>query len=100
MNRKKIQIFILIYFSMKRLKPIRNYMLVFEPFDPRIDPPNPPKPKKNMKKEKRGIKKGNLYNLLNLKNDNNNKNLSKKEKEIQIIDNKHPLIFDLLTIYV
>ena len=78
-----IQIFILIYFSMKRLKPIRNYMLVFEPFDPRIDPPNPPKPKKNMKKEKPGIKKGNLYNLLNLKNDISNKNLSKKEKEIQ-----------------
>ena len=78
-----IQIFILIYFSMKRLKPIRNYMLVFEPFDPRIDPPNPPKPKKNMKKEKPGIKKGNLYNLLNLKNDNNNKNLSKKENNIK-----------------
>ena len=26
--------------------------------------------------------------------------ITKKEKEIQIIDNKHPLIFDLLTIYV
>lgn len=26
--------------------------------------------------------------------------ITKKEKQIQIIDNKHPLIFDLLTIYV
>ena len=46
-----LQLFFLIYFFVKRLKPIRNYMLVFEPFDPRIDPPHPPKPKKMKVKE-------------------------------------------------
>ena len=46
-----LQISFLIYFLIKRLKPIRNYMLVFEPFDPRIDPPHPPKNDKNTKKE-------------------------------------------------
>ena len=38
-----LQIIFFIYFMSKRFKPIRNFMLVFEPFDPRIDPPNPPK---------------------------------------------------------
>ena len=45
-----LQIIFLFYFLIKRLKPIRNYMLVFEPFDPRVDPPNPPKSSNNIKR--------------------------------------------------
>ena len=56
-----LQIFFLIYFLTKRLKPIRNYMLVFEPFDPRIDPPHPPKSDKN-------IKRGNSEKIMKNKN--------------------------------
>ena len=41
-----IELFLFLFFSKDRLKPIRNYMLVFEPFDPNIDPPNPPKKNK------------------------------------------------------
>ena len=75
-----LQLILLIYFSIKKLKPIRNYMLVFEPFNPRIDPPNPPK--HNTKTEHSLKKKLNIYNLLNPDNDNN-KNLSKKEQELR-----------------
>ena len=84
-----LQILLLIYFLTKRLKPIRNYMLVFEPFDPRIDPPNPPKLKKYLKTDNDENKKENIYNFMDIKSDNvNNKNknrinLSKKEKEIK-----------------
>ena len=81
-----LQLFFLIYFLTKRLKPIRNYMLVFEPFDPRIDPPNPPKLKKYLRTENDENKKGSIYNFLDIKSDmanNRNKiNLSKNEKEI------------------
>ena len=76
-----LQIIFLIYFSIKKLKPIRNYMLVFEPFNPNIDPPNPPKGN-NSKKEHSLKKKLNIYDLLN-PNDDNNKNLSKKEQELR-----------------
>ena len=81
-----LQILFLVYFLTKRLKPVRNYMLVFEPFDPRIDPPNPPKIKKYLKTENKENKKGNIYNFLDAKSDDllNKKriNFSKKEKEI------------------
>ena len=76
-----LQIIFLAYFSIKRLKPIRNYMLVFEPFNPRIDPPNPPK-YNNSQIEHSKKKKANIYDLLNLNNDNNKK-LSKREQEIR-----------------
>ena len=56
-------------------------MLVFEPFNPNIDPPNPPKGN-NSKKEHSLKKKLNIYDLLN-PNDDNNKNLSKKEQELR-----------------
>ena len=46
-----LQIIFFIYFMAKRFKPIRNFMLVFEPFDPRIDPPNPPKYKSKINTE-------------------------------------------------
>ncbi len=47
-----LQIIFFIYFMSKRFKPIRNFMLVFEPFDPRIGPPNPPKFRAKLKKKK------------------------------------------------
>ena len=50
-----LQILFLIYFFIKRFKPIRNYLLVFEPFDPRIDPPNPPKVNENLNKSEDNI---------------------------------------------
>jgi len=86
-----LQIFFLIYFLARKLQPIKNYMLVFEPFDPRIDPPNPPKKKSNFDTQFYQNRRGYLYNLLNPKNDNK-KNLSNKEKELQ----KSMLINDLL----
>ena len=86
-----LQIFFLIYFLARKLQPIKNYMLVFEPFDPRIDPPNPPKKKSNFDTQFYQNRRGYLYNLLNPKNDNKN-NLSNKEKELQ----KSMLINDLL----
>jgi hypothetical protein len=88
-----LQIFFFIYFLARKLKPIRNYMLVFEPYDPRIDPPNPPKKKLNFETQYYENRKGYLYNLLNLKNDNNN-NLTNRQKELQ----KSILINGLLTL--
>ena len=76
-----LQIIFLIFFLVKRLKPIRNYMLVFEPFDPRIDPPNPPKLEQILKTEENNTRKVNFYNYLDLKSDDH-KNLSKKEKDL------------------
>ena len=86
-----LQIILLTYFSIKKLKPIRNYMLVFEPFNPRIDPPNPPKKRATNRSDVSQKKYSNIYNLLNLK-DSTNHNLNKKEKEIQ----KSILITNLL----
>ena len=74
-----MQLIFLIYFSVKKLKPIRNYMLVFEPFNPRVDPPHPPKQKI--------IKHKSIYDLLGVNNINNN-----REAEIK----KTKLISDLL----
>ena len=76
-----LQIIFFIYFMAKRFKPIRNFMLVFEPFDPRIDPPNPPKYKSKINMEN---KKSNLFTLFDDNVNNNNDNqMSKKEKEIR-----------------
>ena len=77
-----LQIILLSYFFIKGLKPIKNYMLVFEPFNPRTDPPNPPKKRTNSKSEYKLNKYSNIYNLLNIDNDNN-KNLSRKDQEIK-----------------
>ena len=46
-----LQIIFLIIFSLKCLKPIRNYMLLFQPFDQNPCPQNPPKKSKINKKE-------------------------------------------------
>ena len=70
-----MQLIFLIYFSVKKLKPIRNYMLVFEPFNPQVDPPHPPKQKI--------IKHKSIYDLFGVNN---------KEAEIK----KTKLISDLL----
>ena len=80
-----LQIFFFIYFMAKRFKPIKNYMLVFEPFDPRIDPPNPPKKKYELKKEfNSSNKKKDILGLFDNKiYDNKNKNKSNKEFEIK-----------------
>jgi hypothetical protein len=43
-----IELFLFLFFTKDRLKPIRHYLLVFEPFDPNIDPPNPPKKNKKI----------------------------------------------------
>ena len=82
MNALQI-IFLSIFFS-KCLKPIKNYMLVFEPFDPRTDPANP-EPKKRQNNYNSNIVESentNLYDILETIPDNKT-NLSKKEKEIQ-----------------
>ena len=73
-----LQIIFLIFFLIKKLKPIRNYMLVFEPFDPRLDPPNPPKYNQILKTEnsEKRIKK---YKLEDIESDNNKNNHSKKD---------------------
>ena len=74
-------IFLIIFWS-KGLKPIKNYMLVFEPFDPRVDPPNPPpKSKKLSYSNALETENANLFDLLN--DSENKKNANKKEKEIQ-----------------
>ena len=78
-------IFFIVFFS-KRLKPIKNYMLVYEPFDPNVDPPNPPKSKKTFLSfsNKENDKNNNIHiNDILDRNNNSSKNLSKKEKEIQ-----------------
>ena len=49
-------------------------MLVFEPFDPKIDPPNPPKKVKK-------IKFSTFQELINDNNYDMNQNINKKEKE-------------------
>ena len=76
-----LQIIFLIYFFVKRLKPIRNFMLVFEPFDPKIDPPNPPKSEKNFEREnsERKIRRKNYFSILFDKTDGENS----REKEIK-----------------
>ena len=73
LSMNSLQIVFLIIFSIKCLKPIRNYMLVFEPFDPNIDPPNPPPKSKNLNSKIREIIEDNI----------DNKNMNKKEKEIK-----------------
>ena len=75
-----LEIFIFIYFSKDWLKPVRNYMLVFEPFDPNIDPPNPPKKFRKHNSCVYFCKNPNFTLLDELKN-NNNKNLNRKVKE-------------------
>ena len=70
-----LQVIILCIFSIKGLKPIKNYMLVFEPFDPNIDPPNPPKKIKKTENKK-------LINLIE-NHFEENKNMNKKEKQIK-----------------
>ena len=72
-----LQIVFFIIFLIKRLKPIRNFMYIFEPFDPNIDPLNPPKKEKNNKLQK-------IYDIIKEENniDDYNKD-DKKEKEIK-----------------
>ena len=77
-----LQIIFLIIFWSKCLKPIKNYMLVYEPFDPNIDPPNPPKINKNLSLTNAINGNHNLFDLVDINTDSNN-NLSKKEKEIK-----------------
>ena len=90
-----LQIIFLIVFFTKFLKPIKNYMLVYEPFDPNIDPPNPPKSKKaifSFTKENDNINNIHINALLD-RNNNSYKHMNKKEKEIQ----KSILINNLLS---
>jgi hypothetical protein len=55
-------------------------MLVYEPFDPNIDPPSPPKRQKlYISFSYRENDKSHIYNIL----DTDNKNMSRKEKEIR-----------------
>ena len=65
---------------MKRLKPIRNYLTVYEPFDPHVDPAAPPKKNYISNINERANSK--LFDLSRSSNNVNNKNLTKKEKEI------------------
>jgi hypothetical protein len=75
-----LQIIFLVVFFSKRLKPIRNYMLVYEPFDQNIDPLNPPKTKRTYCSDNNN--NNHINNILDI-NNKINKNMSKKEKERQ-----------------
>ena len=77
-----LQVIFLTFMAIKRLKPIRKYMLVFEPFDPRLDPANPAPKKRPNNSNIIESENANLYELIETFPDNKN-NLSKKEKEIQ-----------------
>lgn len=79
-----LQVLFLFIFSLKCLKPVKNYMLVFEPFDPNIDPPNPPPKSKRLSLSRYFGRDNNskLYDLIDI-NLEDNKNKSKKDKEIQ-----------------
>jgi hypothetical protein len=73
-----LQMLFLIIFSIKCLKPIRNYMLILKPFDQNIDPPNPPKKKEGGKKYEDERTHQDLESNSEIK-----KYLSKKEKKNQ-----------------
>ena len=84
-----IELFLFLFFSKNRLKPIRNYMLVFEPFDPNIDPPNPPKKNKILNSEN-----DNLSDFVPENQNNNEKEPQKSRKSIifnNIILKKSPV---------
>ena len=74
------QLIFLIIFGAKCLKPIKNYMMVFEPFDPLVDPAIPPK--RNYISNIVESENSKIFDLSE-SNNVNNKNLSKKEKEVQ-----------------
>ena len=57
-------------------------MLVFEPYDPNVDPPNPPKKKRFSVSKMVGKKKQNLYNFIGI-----DKLKTKNEIEIEKIKN-------------
>jgi len=91
-----VELFIFLFFSKNRLKPIKNYMLVFEPFDPNIDPPNPPKKNKisyilNSENDK-------IANIdkENKNNDEKENNLNEKEKEIETQKSRKSILFNNL----
>jgi hypothetical protein len=80
------QALFLFLFSLKCLKPIKNYMLVFEPYDPNVDPPNPPPKSRRLSLSKIiGNKRhSKLFDLIDFNfEDNKNKTKIKKDKEIQ-----------------
>ena len=79
-----LQVLFLFLFTLKCLKPVKNYMLVFEPYDPNVDPPNPPPKSKKLSLSKYpgSDKSSKLYDLIDIKYEEN-KNKSKKDKEIQ-----------------
>ena len=91
-----IELILFLYFSKDGLRPIKNYMLVFEPFDPNIDPPNPPK--KNKILEILNSENDNLSKL-DTENKNNNEkenSLNKKEKEIVSQNSQNSILFNNL----
>ena len=93
-----IELFLFLYFSKDRLKPIKNYMLIFEPFDPNIDPPNPPKKKKIL--ETLNSENDKLSNL-DIENQNNfekDKSLNNKQKEIITLKSQKSILFNNLII--
>ena len=82
-----LQTLFLFLFSLKCLKPIKNYMLVFEPYDPNVDPPNPPPKSPKSKRLSLSIIVGSenhskLYDLMDI-NFEGNKSKNRKNKEIQ-----------------
>jgi len=91
-----IELILFLFFIKDQLKPIRNYMLVFEPFDPNIDPPNPPK--KNKKLEILNSENNKLSNLSieNKNNDENENKLNKKRKETDAQKSENSIIFNSL----
>ena len=75
-----LQLIFLITFWSKCLKAIKNYILVYEPFDTRIDPGNPtPKKKLNLSINVIESEIIYLYDLIETIPENKN-NSSKKER--------------------
>ena len=84
-----IELFLFLFFTKDRLKPIRNYMLVFEPFDPNIDPPNPPKKNKELEILNSENNKLSNINIENKNNDEKENKLNEKRKETEIEKSIH-----------
>ena len=93
-----IELFLFLYFIKDRLIPIKHYMLVFEPFDPNIDPPNPPKKNKMFENLNTENEKLSDLEIENENNDEkgNNSNKKKKEKEKETQKSEKSILFNNL----
>jgi hypothetical protein len=71
-------------------------MLIFEPFDPNIDPSNPPKKKKILETLNSENDKLSNFDTINHNNDEKENSLNKKQKEIMTQNSQKSIIFNNL----